>query len=74
MQYPSPLSTATFLGTEKDFSKKVSMVIKYIKSNPKYQSEIATAAMIDYHSLEIYLTEQLMRLGFQKHIWVLINP
>lgn len=57
---------SNFFGNEKDFSKKVSMVIKYIKSNPKYQSEIATAAMIDYHSLGNMLDESAYETGVSK--------
>ena len=57
---------SNFFGNEKDFSKKESMGIKYIKSNPKYQSEIATAAMIDYHSLGNMLDESAYETGVSK--------
>lgn len=57
---------ANFFGSEKDFAKKVAKVINYIKSNSRYQGEIARAAVIDYHSLGNMLDESAFEAGVSK--------
>lgn len=42
---------SNFFGEQADLTKRVVMVIKYIKDNAKYQGEISRSAQIDYHTL-----------------------
>lgn len=55
-----------FFGQEKDFAKKVGMVIKYIKDNPQYQGEIAKEAAIDYNSLGNMLDPNTYEVGVSR--------